>query len=38
MEAGDACHWYLLTDGDEYAIQYTGPKPDLHMPVDMDGT
>src|SRR5271169_6812481 len=37
MEAGDKCQWYLLNDEEEYAIQYIGPKPDLHLPVDMDG-
>ena len=37
MEAGPACEWFLLKDEDKFAIQYTGPDPDLFLPTDLDG-
>lgn len=38
MQVTDDCKWYLIkTEGNEFAVQYTGPDPDTAFPVDMDG-
>lgn len=37
MESDEVCHWFLLNLGEDFAIQYTGPEPELNFPADLDG-
>ena len=32
------CEWFLLRDGDEFAIQYEGPHPETEFPENLTGT
>ena len=34
----ESCELFLLRDGDEFAIQYTGPNPETEFPENLTGT
>jgi hypothetical protein len=39
LEGGNECNWFFLKLGEgDYAIQYTGPQPEVHLPPFMSGS